>query len=150
MKTTQETYNKMLHDKTDLEHQMQLNVEDIRIAAANKDLSENAAYHAARERQSFLKGKLAKFEKDINEAEIYAAPTLSGRVMLGNTVTVFNFTTGEEEEYTIVGAKEINPAMGLISNTSPIGSALLGKRVGESATVKIPAGFVKLKIMQIE
>ena len=110
------------------------------------DLSENAEYDAAREEQGLLETRIADIEDIINNADIIKAGAKS-TVALGSKVSL---TLGKKTfEYTIVGPVEANPLEGKISNESPIGEALFGKKVGDDATITTPKGNVTYKIAQI-
>jgi transcription elongation factor GreA len=118
-------------------------------ARSHGDLRENAGYEAARHDQMMMQRRIDELESMLRNAVIIdetAAP--SGVVGLGSKVTV-DFD-GDEESYTIVGAIEAKPTAGLISNESPIGKALLGKRVGQTAQVSTPVGMTPVKIVRIE
>ena len=118
-------------------------------ARSHGDLRENAAYDAARHDQMMTQRRVDELEAMLRNAVIIdetAAP--SGVVGLGSKVTV-DFD-GDEETYTIVGAIEAKPTAGLISNESPIGQALLGKRVGQTAQVATPVGMTPVKILRVE
>jgi transcription elongation factor GreA len=118
-------------------------------ARSHGDLRENAAYDAARHDQMMTQRRIDELEAMLRNAVIIderAAP--SGVVGLGSKVTV-DFD-GDEETYTIVGAIEAKPTAGLISNESPIGQALLGKRVGQTAQVATPVGMTVVKILRVE
>jgi transcription elongation factor GreA len=114
------------------------------------DLSENADYHAAKEQQAFLEGKIQELEYLLKYAIIVEDTGEKREVVdLGARVTV------QEEDYPpetyhLVGAKEADPRNGRISNESPIGIALMGKREGEEVTAQTPGGDVRLKILKIE
>ncbi len=115
------------------------------------DLSENADYHAAKEEQGFLEGRILELETLLYNAEIVDETDIDlHTVNIGNTVTVQE--DGEEPEtYTIVGAKEANLREGKISYESPVGAALIGKKVGKTALVTLPnGGQLKFKILKIE
>jgi transcription elongation factor GreA len=116
------------------------------------DLSENADYHAAKEDQSFMEGRIQELENLLRTAIIIAAPDGSAAevVEMGRTITVREKGDYTEETYTLVGAKEANPREGKISNESPIGKALRGKRVGDIAVAETPAGTVRFEILKIE
>ena len=122
----------------------------LRDAIQMGDLSENADYHKAKEDQAFLEGRIQDLEYTLKHAVIIEATgEKSDTVQVGVHVTV------QEEDYPpdtyyLVGAKEADPRNGRISNESPIGSALLGKRVGDIVTVQTPGGEVRLKIVSIE
>ena len=124
----------------------------LRDAIQMGDLSENADYHAAKEDQSFLEGRIQELEELLRTAIII---TTSGNgtsevVDMGRTVTVREKGDYAEESYTLVGAKEANPREGKISHESPIGKALRGKRVGDIAVAETPAGQIRFEILKIE
>jgi transcription elongation factor GreA len=120
----------------------------IRTAKEHGDLKENAEYHAAREEQSFLEGRIAALEARLRNAVIVTAPAAGSRVGLGSVVTVDD--DGESVRYTIVGAAEADPRSGRISSSSPVGRALLGHDAGESITVTTPAGERMYRILAVE
>jgi transcription elongation factor GreA len=109
----------------------------VRTAREHGDLKENAEYHAAREEQSFLEGRIQALEGRLRGAPIAEAPA-EGRVGLGSRVTVEH--AGERSTYTIVGAAESHPESGRISSSSPVGRALVGHDIGDAVLVRTPAG----------
>jgi len=110
-------------------------------AREHGDLSENAEYHAARERQSFIEGRLAELEDKIARAEVIDVSKLSGKqVKFGATVTLADEETDEKTVYQIVGEDEADVGKGRLSVTSPLARALIGKGVGESVEVSTPRG----------
>ena len=110
-------------------------------ARAHGDLSENAEYNAARERQSFIKGRLDDIESKLGRAQVIDPSTLEGdRVLFGATVTLSDADTGKELTYTIVGIDEADIKAGMIFVGSPIARALIGKSVGDTAVVQAPGG----------
>lgn len=114
------------------------------------DLSENAEYHAARERQSFIEGRVMELEAKISLAEIIDVKKLSGKtVTFGATITLADEDTDEEVKYQIVGADESDIAKGLLSVTSPLARALIGKAVGDSVEVVTPRGSKSYEIVKI-
>lgn len=114
------------------------------------DLSENAEYHAARERQSFIEGRVMELEAKISLAEIIDVKKLSGKtVTFGATVTLADEDTDEEVKYQIVGADESDIAKSLLSVTSPLARALIGKSVGDSVEVVTPRGSKSYEIVKI-
>lgn len=122
----------------------------IEVAREHGDLSENAEYHAARERQSFIEGRLAELEDKIRRAEIIDVSKLSGdTVKFGATVTLADEDTDEESKYQIVGADESDISAGLLSITSPLARALIGKSVGDSVEVNTPGGARSYEIIKI-
>ena len=121
-------------------------------ARAHGDLKENAEYHAAREQQSFLEGRIAEIEDALARAQIIDPSTVNAgdRVVFGAKVTLFNIDSEEEAVYQIVGELEANISDGLISVTSPIARALIGKNVGDVAVVQAPGGEVEYEISEVE
>ncbi len=110
-------------------------------ARAHGDLSENAEYHAARERQSFIEGRIAELEGIIPAAEVIDNSKMSGsQVRFGAHVTVVDEETEEEKTYRIVGQYEADMKAGSISLSSPLAKALIGKKVGDSVEVPAPGG----------
>ena len=115
-------------------------------AREHGDLSENAEYHAARDRQSFIEGRVAELEDVISRAEVIDPSKLSGEtVTFGTSVEVADEETDQESRYSIVGPYEADLSRGLISTSSPIAKALIGKRVGDSVEVRTPAGSNPMK-----
>lgn len=118
-------------------------------AVAQGDLKENADYHDAKEKMSFLEGRIKYLENVLRSATVIQSGGASDEVILGCSVTIVEDGTKDEEAYTIVGAAEANPREGKISNESPIGSALLGRKIGEKVKVNTPAGVITFKIKKI-
>jgi len=108
-------------------------------ARAHGDLSENAEYHAAREKQSFIEGRIAELEGKVGGAEVIDPPTSGDRVTFGSTVLLED-EAGKEYRYQIVGSDEAAPAQGRISILSPLARALIGKAVGATVTAQLPGG----------
>jgi transcription elongation factor GreA len=126
------------------------NVRAIEEARAHGDLSENAEYHAAKERQSFLEGRIAELESVIGMAEVIEIDnTPSDRVIFGKTVLIYNVVTEEEITYQILGPYESAPEHGKISVHSPIGQALIGREVGDEVKVRTPGGVQEFEILEI-
>lgn len=119
----------------------------IRTAKEHGDLKENAEYHAAREEQSFLEGRIQAIEARLRTATVVDAPVAGSRVGLGSQVTVEH--DGETATYTIVGASESHPESGRISSSSPVGRALVGHDVGDDVVVRTPAGERRYTIVAI-
>jgi transcription elongation factor GreA len=120
-------------------------------ARAHGDLSENAEYHAAREQQSFLEGRIAAIEHALADAQIIDVTTLNadGRVVFGATINLINLDNEEEVTYQIVGEVEADIRQYLISITSPIARALIGKQEGDVVQVMAPAGTVEYEIVEV-
>jgi transcription elongation factor GreA len=121
----------------------------LRAAIQHGDLTENADYTTAKEEQAFLEGRVQELETLLKEATIVDAPISGGIVGIGNTVVVARGGGGDPEVFQLVGVKEADPRSGRISNESPIGRALMGKRVGETAIAQTPGGQVELTILEI-
>jgi transcription elongation factor GreA len=114
------------------------------------DLSENAEYHAARERQSFIEGRVAELEAKIARAEVIDVTKLSGdQVMFGATVTVADEDTDEKLTYQIVGQDEADIKEGRLSIGAPLARALIGKTVGDSVEVATPGGSKSYEVVKI-
>ena len=119
-------------------------------AREHGDLSENAEYHAARERQSFIEGRVLELEDKISRAEVIDVSKLSGAaVKFGATVVLADEETDEETKYQIVGEDEADIKQGLLSVTSPLGRALIGKQVKESVEVTTPRGAKSYEIVKV-
>ena len=111
---------------------------------------DNAEYDEAKNEQSFIEGRILTLDNLINNAVIISEKSgPSDVVRIGSTVTITN-EKGQRDKYTIMGSTEADPAQGKISNMSPIGKSLLGKRVGDVAEVMVPAGTIKLEIKKIQ
>ena len=122
----------------------------LRSAVQMGDLSENADYHKAKEDQGFMEGRIRELEYLLKNATIIVENSAQpGVVDVGSHVTIQEGSY-PEETYHLVGAKEADPRNGRISNESPIGSALLGHRVGDDVAVETPDGQVHLRILKIE
>ena len=120
-------------------------------AREHGDLSENAEYHAARERQSFIEGRISELEDVTSRAEVIDAAKLTGeKVTFGTTVSVADEDTDEESVFHIVGPYEADINRGLISTSSPIARGLIGKSVGDSAEVQTPGGIKSYEILSID
>jgi transcription elongation factor GreA len=119
-------------------------------AREHGDLSENAEYHAARERQSFIEGRLAEIEDQIARAEVIDVSKLSGdTVKFGAKVTIADEDSGEEQTYQIVGAVESDINSGLLSVTAPLARALIGKTIGDTVEVTTPRGSKAYEIVNV-
>lgn len=118
-------------------------------ARAHGDLSENAEYHAAREKQSFIEGRIKELEAILSLAEVIDPTKLSGGIKFGATVTLVDEDTEEEKTYQIVGEPEADIEHGLLNIRSPIARALIGKSEGDSVEVKTPGGQRSYEIIRI-
>ena len=108
-------------------------------ARAHGDLSENAEYHAAREKQSFIEGRIAELETKVGNAEVIDPPTSGDRITFASTVLLED-ESGKEIRYQIVGSDETDPPRGRISVLSPLARTLIGKSVGDRVTAQVPGG----------
>ncbi|MEW5733856.1 MAG: transcription elongation factor GreA [Thermodesulfobacteriota bacterium] len=126
------------------------NIQAIEEARAHGDLSENAEYHAAKERQSFLEGRIRELEFKVNAAEVIDPEKMpKDRVVFGNTVILESVDTGEEVRYQLVGPDESDVTNGKISVTSPIGKAMVGKVVDDEIKVQAPGGMRRYVVVEI-
>lgn len=126
------------------------NIKDIAEARAHGDLSENAEYHAAREKQSFMEGRIQALQAKIALADVIDTSKINqSRVAFGAKVKVVDIEAEEEYEFILVGPEEANVKTGKISISSPVGKALIGKEVGDVATVKAPARTIEYEIVEI-
>lgn len=126
------------------------NIRDIEDARAHGDLSENAEYHAAKERQGHLDAQMRDIEDKIARAQVIDPTTLSGdKVVFGATVLLLDGSTDEEVTYKVVGADEADPKAGKVSVSSPIARALIGKRVGDEVVVRAPGGNREYEVVEV-
>lgn len=126
-------------------------VERIKIARSYGDLSENSEYEAAKDEQAFVEGQISNLENKIRYAEIVDSDAVaSDEVAIGKTVTIQEIGETEEEVYMIVGAAGADAFAGKVSNESPIGQALIGKKTGDTATIVTPVGSYDVKILKVE
>ncbi|MDQ2802542.1 MAG: transcription elongation factor GreA [Pseudomonadota bacterium] len=119
-------------------------------ARTHGDLSENAEYHAARERQSFIEGRIAELEEIVSSAEVIDPSSLSGdQVKFGARVRLVDEETEKEASYQIVGMHEADVKSGLLSVSSPLAKALIGKKIGDTVSVPAPAGDRSYEILDV-
>jgi transcription elongation factor GreA len=125
-------------------------IRQIAEAREHGDLSENAEYHAARERQSFIEGRVAELEDKISRAEIIDVSKLSGKqIKFGATITVIDEDTDEKNSYQIVGPDEADIREKRLSITSPLARAVIGKKVGDTVEVTTPNGSKSYEIVKV-
>lgn len=148
---TKECYEKLREELAYLKKvERTKNIRDIEEARAHGDLSENAEYHAAKERQSFIEGKINDIQDKLSRGEIIDTSKLSAEtVVFGATVVLKNTESNEEKKYTLLGPEESDLKNGKISTQSPVGKALLGRRIGDIVTVKAPANTIEYEILEI-
>ncbi len=126
-------------------------IEAIAEARAHGDLKENAEYHAAREQQGFIEGRIKEIESKLSHAQVIDVKTINGggRVVFGATVDVYEEETDEEHTFQIVGDDEADFKEGLISVNSPMARALIGKSEGDEAVVNTPKGMRHMEILAV-
>ena len=127
-------------------------IEDIAEARAHGDLKENAEYHAAREQQGFIEGRIAEIESKLSAAQIIDVSQLpqTGKVVFGVTVDLEDVDSGDALSYQIVGEDEADIKAGRISINSPIARALIGKEEGDEVDVTVPGGTRSLEIVEVK
>lgn len=148
---TEHIKRKLQDEINALEHELVHELpKEIKKAAALGDLSENAEYHMAKQRQEFVKARVRQLGKRLAELSMVNMNNIpKDRIGLGSTVKVFDNTKNEEMEYNLVTSEESDVAAGKISTTSPIGRSLLNKKVGETAVVVTPNGKRELEILKL-
>lgn len=146
------------HIKKKLEEEIQtleyeLNVElpkELKKAVAMGDLSENAEYHMAKQRQEFVRARLGQLKKRMGDLSLVNMSNIPrDKAALGSTVVVYDSTKEEEIEYKLVTSEESDVSTGRISTTSPIGRALMGRKVGDECTVVTPNGNRQLEVLKL-
>jgi transcription elongation factor GreA len=147
-----EHIKKKLQDEIQiLEHE--LNVElprELKKAVAMGDLSENAEYHMAKQRQEFVRARLGQLKKRVSDLSMINMNNIPrDRAALGSTVVVYDSTKDEKIEYKLVTSEESDVKQGLISTSSPIGRAVMGKKVGDTAVVVTPTGNRELEVLKL-
>ena len=142
---------KLLEEIKQLEHELAHELPaEIKKAAALGDLSENAEYHMAKQRQEFVNARLGQLKKRMAELSLVNLSNIPhDKIAFGSTVLVFDTSKDAEIEYKLVTSEESDVANGLISTTSPIGRSLVGKQVGDMATVVTPSGKRELEILKL-
>ncbi|MEY8205699.1 MAG: transcription elongation factor GreA [Bermanella sp.] len=123
-------------------------IKEIAIAREHGDLKENAEYHAAREQQGFIEGRIQDIEGKLSNVQIIDISKMpqNGKIIFGTTVKLINVDTDEEKQYHIVGEDEADVPQGKISSGSPIARALFGKEEGDVVSVKVPNGLIEYEI----
>jgi len=148
---TQEGYNNLKKELERLKRvERPANIRAIEEARAHGDLSENAEYAAAKDRQSFLEGRIGELEHKIAHADVIDIRKLdNSRAMFGSRVLLENIDTGEDVEYQLVGPDESNIEKGRISISSPLGKAMIGKKPGDALTLQVPGGLRSYEVIEI-
>jgi transcription elongation factor GreA len=124
-------------------------IKAIEEARAHGDLSENAEYHAAKERQSFVEGRILELNDIISRAEVIEHQKVDNRVVFGCRVKLYDLNEDKEVSFRLVGPYESSPGEGLISINSPLGSALIGKKKGDEIKVITPGGLKEYEILEV-
>ena len=134
-----------------LEHELNHELpKELRKAVAMGDLSENAEYHMAKQRQEFVRARLGQLKKRMAELSLVNMANIpKDKAAIGSTLVVFDSSKGEEIEYKLVTSEESDVTKGLISTTSPIGRALLGRKVGDVSEVVTPNGKRELEVLKL-
>ncbi len=118
----------------------------IEVARGHGDLKENAEYHAAKERQGHIEGRIMELKDKLSRAEVIDCSTVDcDRVIFGTVVTLVDLDTDDEVRYQLLGPEEADVNNGKISVVSPMGKAIIGKQIGDEVEVRTPAGFVSLR-----
>jgi transcription elongation factor GreA len=148
---TEQIKKKLRDELNTLEHELAFDIpKEIKKAVAMGDLSENAEYHTAKQRQEYLKARVRQLGKRLADLSLINMNNIpKDKVGLGSTVTIFDGTKNEEMEYKIVMSEESDVTAGKISTTSPIGRALLNKKVGDTAMVVTPGGSREMEILKL-
>lgn len=147
----EELKKKLQGEITALEYELRTELpREILRARAHGDLSENAEYHAAKERQRYVEARLGQLRARLREfAMVDLSKIPHGKVGLGSQVTVLDMQKDEEITYKLVTSEEADVTKGLISTSSPIGRGLLGKEVGETVRIQSPGGFREMEILKL-
>lgn len=148
---TREGLEKVREELTRMERvERPANIRAIEEARGHGDLSENAEYHAAKERQSFIEGRISELRACIGQSEVIELDgNPSDTVVFGKTVRLYDVSNEEEISYQLLGPYESAPEQGRISVTSPIGQALIGMRVGDEVKVRTPKGIQEFEVLEI-
>jgi transcription elongation factor GreA len=146
-----ELIRKLQEEIAALETELRIELpKEILKARAHGDLSENAEYHAAKERQSYVSARLGQLAGRLRELSMIDMSKIPhDRVGLGSSVTVLDVTKDETIRYKLVTSEDVDVAKGLISTSSPIGRGLLGKQVGDSVKINIPGGMREMEIIEL-
>jgi transcription elongation factor GreA len=149
----QEQVKRKLQDEIDaLEYELNHELpKELKKAVALGDLSENAEYHMAKQRQEFVRARLGNLKKRMGDLSLMNLANIPrDRAAIGSTLRVYDSTKAEEIEYKLVTTEESDVKKGLISTTSPIGRALMGKKTGDTVTVVSPNGDRELEILSLK
>jgi transcription elongation factor GreA len=148
---TEHIKKKLSDEIQTLEHELQHELpKELKKAVAMGDLSENAEYHMAKQRQEFVRARLGQLKKRMADLSLVNLANIPrDKAAFGSTVVVYDASKDEQIEYRLVTSEESDVAKGLISTSSPIGRALVGKRVGDEVTVTTPTGKRELEVLKL-
>jgi transcription elongation factor GreA len=147
---TEEGLQKIVEELESLKKVKRVEIaERLEVAISHGDLSENADYHYAKQEQAFLEGRIKELEDSLRRAQVIDHDGRADKVRVGSVVTIVEEGYDDPETYTIIGVHEADPGNGRISNESPLGSALLGAKVGQVVKVVTPAGEVRFRVSHI-
>jgi transcription elongation factor GreA len=148
---TEEGLQKIVEELESLKKVKRVEIaERLEVAISHGDLSENADYHYAKQEQAFLEGRIKELEDSLRRAQVIDHDGRADKVRVGSVVTIVEEGYDDSETYTIIGVHEADPGNGRISNESPLGSALLGAKLGQVVKVLTPAGEVNFRVSHIE
>ena len=126
-------------------------IKAIEVARGHGDLKENAEYHAAKERQGHIEGRIMELKDKLSRAEVIDCSTVAcDRIIFGTVVTLIDLDTDDEVRYQLLGPEEVDVSNGKISVVSPMGKAIIGKRIGDEVEVRTPGGLRQFEVMNIE
>jgi len=148
---TQSGYDKLQSELEDLKVNRRKEIADkIKEARAQGDLSENAEYDAAKDEQRDIEARIVEIEEILKHSEIADAHADDGTISIGSKVTLLDVEFDDEMVLDLVGSSEANSLKGSISNESPVGRALMGKKVGDEVQVETQAGVIEYKVLKVE
>jgi len=150
---TKEGYNKLIEELRHLETKRRKEVaQRIKEAIEFGDLSENSEYDDAKNEQAFVEGRIIQINDMLSLARVIEdnGHKSTREVVVGSRVVLLDVESGEEEEYQIVGSFEADPTNQKISNESPVGRAIMGKKAGEAVQVRVPEGYLEYKVLEIK
>ena len=145
---TQEGYDETVAELEELKAKHQPAVDRVALARSYGDLSENSEYHAAREDLSFLVSRIDELETVLAQAKVITAKPSTSKIKIGSTATLKH--KGKSITYQVVTAWEADPQQNKVSSESPLGKALLGKKIGDVVTVEVPAGIQEYTVLKIK
>lgn len=145
-------YERLRGELTRLERKDRLEViKAIEVARGHGDLKENAEYHAAKERQGHVEGRIMELKDKLSRAEVIDCSKVAcDRIIFGTVVTLINLDTDDEMKYQLLGPEEADVGNGKISVVSPMGKAILGKQIGDEVQVRTPGGLRQFEVIDIE